>query len=112
MRQIIVNPTLLVNQQDLSTDWASAATEVLSLHNIGLHIIWEGTPEGTFFVQGSINGKNFDDLDIAPAILAESDDGATLINLTSFPFSYLRIRYQRISGTGTCDVHFMGRGGN
>lgn len=66
---------------------------------------------GTISVQGSVDGTTWNDLTFDP-VLAQpaSNNGAYLINLALIPFPYIRLKYTRVSGTGTLDVWLSAKG--
>lgn len=66
---------------------------------------------GTVSVQGSVNGIDFDDLTFAtPLAQPSSNNGRYLINLALIPFTYIRVKYTRASGTGAMEVYMSVKG--
>ncbi len=66
---------------------------------------------GTISVQGSVDGVTFSDLTFTPALAQpSSNSGGYLINLALIPFTYIRFKYTRVSGTGTMTVSMSVKG--
>jgi len=96
----------------MGADIEGPVTDVMWLDNIGFQVSWtSANAVGTIEVQGSNNYDprlqtgDFIALTFSPALdQPASDNGSYLINVNQFPFRYIRIFYDRTSGTGDLEV--------
>jgi hypothetical protein len=91
-----------------ATDQTSDATDVQYADNIGFVVTWTGSPVGELFVDVSNDKEaeptNWSPLDFGSDILIPGSDTSHTINLQFLPYSKIRVRYIRTSGTGTLTV--------
>lgn len=97
---------------------ASAVQNVENFDNVGLEVIWTGTPTGTISVRAAIfnpypnpysatnpipagNELTFDPALAQPAGSA----GRYLIDINQIPFPYFQVIYTNASGTGVLNVY-------
>lgn len=100
-----------ITDGDLSADYTSSTLPIQFLHNIGIELVYTGTPTGVVYVQATINGTNWDSLTTDPDPISLSGSAGSLkINLTQVPYAKLRIFYDRTSGTGTLNAWWMAKG--
>lgn len=99
---------------------SSAVTNITHKDNVAYQLAWTGTPNGQFYVQGSLdynpgvpqsepdgaqnNGTwttipAEDDLGNPP--VASGSAGQILMDLSQLPFPFIRIQYVNASGSGT-----------
>ena len=73
------------------------------MDNIGIGMVYTGTPTGTLSVMASSDGANFFALSgFNPAITQPTGSAlVTGIALEPFPFRYLMLQYLNTSGSGT-----------
>lgn len=70
-----------------------------------------GSAIGTISVQGSVDNVTFNDITFTPALTQpNADDGGYLINMALVPFTYIRVKYTRSSGTGSLTVNMSTKG--
>lgn len=101
----------------MAADITGPVTDVQWLDNMGLQVIWTSSDAvGTIEVQGSNNWDphlqtgDFEALTFSPALdQPASDNGSYLVNVNQFPFKYLRVFYDRSSGSGTLKVWLTGK---
>ena len=81
----------------------SKALDLRTLKFAALYASWTGTPNGTFSVQGSLDGVNFQDMGIA-VNAAVGSAGSRLIDLGGTGVSFVLLQYTNTSSTGTLAV--------
>lgn len=81
----------------------SSAIDLQTMHYSGLYASWTGTPNGTFSVQGSLDGVNFADMGIT-VNAAIGAAGSRAIDIGPTAFGFIRLQYTNTSGTGTLTV--------
>ena len=112
------------------TDGAMASTDVLTSTPTGIqykdsfavHLIWTGTPVGTFAIQGSVdynpglpqsgagpyNAGHWEPLPLVDqfgiAPVAAGSANSNLINLEFMGFPWIRAVYTNASGTGVLNI--------
>lgn len=111
-RKNVLMPKKIVDSVTMATDITSSAIYAQFQDNIGLEISWSGSPSGVITIEGS-NSHNppedsgtFYPLTFDPE-LAQPDgaSGGYLVSLNQFPFSYYRVSYEALSGTGNLTVY-------
>jgi len=110
----------LVQAGDMSADITSPATNIQFLDNVSLQANFTGTaPVGTFYIQGSldhveVNGDvkvagNWVNLPMIPVPTAAGSDDSIVFDLNQLPFAWVRLFYDRTSGTGTLNAFISGK---
>lgn len=105
----LIGPTPILNNVDISTTKTSSGIQTLNSDNIGIQVIWTGTPTGTLSVQasntaslgadGTVSGGTWSNYTATvPTIAGSAGNG--LINLNQFPFAFMRLIYTASSGSG------------
>lgn len=100
----------------------SSVINAQNLDNIGLEIIWNGTPTGTISIAGAINNPETNlyspsnpipaqnALTFNPALAQPSGSaGGYLINLNQFPWFWYQVQYTNTSGSGLLNVYVCGK---
>lgn len=85
--------------------YTSLPVNVKNLDNIGIQLIWTGTPTGTFTVLHSPDGNLYDSIPLTPAITqpaGTSGHWSVIIPLESF--QWMQVQYVNASGAGTIDA--------
>lgn len=73
--------------------------------NNGLEVTWTGDPTGTIQIMGSISGSAFYALTFNPPLTQPAGaPGGFLIDVNQYPFKYLMVQYDNISGDGLLNV--------
>jgi len=107
--------------QSLGASFITAPTLIKYLDNVAYQIIQTGTPTGEFFVEASVdyafdevaqnvqNPGHWDALPLSTRLLLAGTPEDILVNLNQLPFTAIRVRYTRSSGTGTADIYLTAR---
>lgn len=92
----------LLNVTGAASVQTSDEFRITYLDNVGIHVIWSNgasTPTGDLFVEASLDGETWEDLDISPQPSISGNSGDHLISLTNVPFDKLRVRWDRTAGS-------------
>jgi len=104
-RKNVIDGFSSISAGDMSGDITGTVSDVLFTDNIGMQATWSGTaPVGELLVQGSNDGITYTDLDFGVPIAVTGTPGNLLININQFPYSKIRVYYDRTSGSGTLNV--------
>jgi hypothetical protein len=107
-----------INQYQLVTAGSMTGTATITSNtqtvsnfdNLGLQVVWTGTPTGVFSVLGSVNGTQFEALTFDPALAQPAGGaGGYLINLNQFPWPYLQVQYVNSTGSGLLSVYIFSK---
>lgn len=90
----------------------SAVSNIEFLDNIGLQLIFTGTPTGTFSVELSIdyqqdqqgnviNAGNWTAMSFSSSPVASGAAGTVYIDINQISAPWMRVKYTKTSGTGT-----------
>ncbi len=86
------------------------AQKVLSLSGCSFHLIWTGTPNGTFGVEVSNDGgTTFTAVTLSTTLSAAGAAGSHFINLDGIMADQIRCTYTNSSSTGTLNAYFVGK---
>lgn len=101
----------------MSGDLTSTITNIQYLDNIGLQLVFTGTPTGSFFVDVSIdhsqspptetvtNNGTWTPITFTSSPVASGAAGNIYIDLNQLSAPWLRVRYVRDSGSGTLNAY-------
>lgn len=90
--------------------YTSPVFNAINLDNIGLDVVFTGTPTGTLTVNCSIDGVVFTSLTFNPVLTQPSGGNLRyLISLNQLPYPYLQVSYTNSSGSGTLQVNLSGK---
>jgi len=100
-----------------TTTYYSDITDVSSVLNPSYHLEWTGTPTGTFTVWGSnkenpvaANDNDWFNPTLAVAINQPAGSASKdFVDLTSWPFRKVRLKYVNASGSGTISAFVAGK---
>lgn len=97
---------------DMSADIIGPVTTIDRVDQVCYQVAWTSSDAvGVISVQGSVDGVTFNDLTFSPVLTQpNSDNGSYLINLALIPFTYIRIKYTRTSGSGALTVSMSMKG--
>lgn len=102
----------------MSANVTSDAVNIVNLDNVGVQLVWTGTPNGTFAVDVSVDGKWNGDtwggstwtaLTISPTPTAAGSASNYYLDLNQLGAPSMRVRYVRSSSTGTLQVWVSGK---
>lgn len=91
-------PGIAVNAA-MSGNLASTAIDIRYVDNLAVQFNFTGSPSGTFFINGSIDGVNWAPIAITPSLTTSSSPA--LANLNFLGFAYIQPGYTFTSGSGT-----------
>lgn len=96
----------------MGADITGPTTQITMIDQVCYQVTWTSSDAvGVISVQGSNDGTTFYDLTFDPALAQpNSDNGGYLINLALIPFSCIRLKYTRTSGTGSLKVVLAAKG--
>lgn len=100
----------VVSAGDMSANVTSDVVDVRYRRYGAVQLVFSGTPTGTFTIEASVDGVNFNALDFGAAIEAAGAAGSHLIELADIGYDKLRVVYTRTSGTGTLEAYVMCKG--
>lgn len=119
------NKNLLLKKQiftsaSMAASLTSTVTEIQFLDNIGIELVFTGSPFGTFSVQGSVNyaqdalgnvtnAGNWVSVTLSPAPVASGSGDQILIDMNQLSFPWIRAIFTRSSGTGTLNGFICGK---
>lgn len=107
----LIDTITIMNGVSLAADATSTPVHILYTDNIGIQIVWTGTPTGTFGIQvsntatlgttGTISGGTWSTYTVTspPAPAGSASNG--IITLNQLPFAFVRLTYTAGYGTGT-----------
>lgn len=110
MPKNILNAVKVVDAGDMSADVTSDPIDVRYLDNIAIQCNFTGTPTGPFYVQGSVDKSNWASLTLSGSPAAAGSDDTVLIDVNQVSVPWLRVFYDRTSGTGSLDVWVAAKG--
>ncbi len=98
------------------TDGVMTGTSVLTTAGIGIQdikscafqFVWTGTAEGTFAIEGSVDGTNWSDMGLTISAAAGTA-GNRIADITAVGVSAVRATYTNTASTGTLQVWFVGK---
>lgn len=96
----VLTPYQLVVDGDMSGNITSGATSIRYLDTCGIQLVFTGTPTGSFYVDATIDGSTWEQLDFGTTPTAVGADGHHLLNLVQAGFDKIRVRYVASSGAG------------
>lgn len=106
----VITPYPVITNGDMSGTLTSLATDVLSCDNIAYQVVYTGSPVGDFAIEGTVNGTNWEPLDLGnPSPEASGSSGSFVVSLKGIPYAKLRLVYTATSGTGNLSVWVMGK---
>lgn len=86
---------------DMSGNLTSETIPCERLDNVAVQLMWTGTPTGDFFVDARISeDAPWTELDLDPAVVAGGSASDWIMSFGQTPYSELRVRYVRSSGSG------------
>jgi hypothetical protein len=110
-RKNVLLPYQVLTAQSLLAPFSSNETYIDWLDNIGITLdVVTADIVGQFFIQGTVNGTSWFDMDVQPTLLVSGANTKMILNLNQVPFHKVRIRFEVTSGTsGTVDAWIMSK---
>lgn len=103
----------------------SSAQPLANFDNVGIEITWTGTPTGTLSILGSVSAIaqfnigsilkkvsaiNYYALTFNPALAQPTGSaGGYLIDLSQFPFPFMKVQYVNATGSGVLNAYLFGK---
>lgn len=120
-RKSLLKKQIITNGDMSQATLTSLVTDIQFLDNICVELVFTGSPTGFFYVQGSVdytqdgygnvtNAGNWVSLNLYPAPVAPGGDDLILIDMNQLSFAWVRVLYQKASGTGTLNAFIGGKG--
>jgi len=94
----VFNDTITIGT-DLASNQTSDAYSVEHIANFAVQFALTGSPSGTIKVQASLDAESWSDVPSASTSVAAS--GVFFINVVDAGYNYMRVVYERTTGTGT-----------
>jgi hypothetical protein len=105
----IIKPYKLVDAESMGADITSNSVDVKYSDNIGVQLVWTGSPVGNFYVQGTIDGSTWTALDFGTIPTSGGAAGDHLLNMNNLPYQKIRVFFDRTSGTGSLTAWVMAK---
>jgi len=99
----------MITDGDMSGDITGTAVNIQNLDNLAIQLVFTGTPTGTFSVQGSVDNSTYIDVTLSPSPVASGSGDSILINMNNVAFTWIRVKYNRTSGTGTLNANIVAK---
>jgi hypothetical protein len=112
----------LIQAESMGADITSQVVDIRYMDNVALQLVWTGDAVGPFEVQGSldfvpppqpggtpVNAGTWVDLTLSPAPAAAGSADSALIDLNQLSFPFVRVFFDRTSGTGTLNGYVSGK---
>lgn len=88
-----------------TSTYTSLPINIKNTDNVGLQLVWTGTPTGTFTILHSPDGVLYDSITLSPLITQPAGSaGHWSVVLQQDPFQWVKVQYVNASGSGTVDV--------
>jgi hypothetical protein len=110
-RNFLASTQVITNGAMANTDTlTSTAIDTKYLGNVGVQLVWTGTPNGTFTIEGSVNGTTYRAITTNPATISASGSASDhLISLDNWPFTSIRVKYVNASSSGTLQAYICAK---
>lgn len=116
-----LGPVNVLTAGDMSSSITSKTTSIKNQDNVGIQLHWTGAPTGAFDVQISSNHDEdaqgniivagfWVSLVLNPLILAIGAPDDAYIDLNQMSAQYVRIVYNRASGSGSLGITVVAKG--
>lgn len=121
MSKNVVFPKHLSISQDMGATFSSPVMQVIQEDIMAVQINYTGSPTGTLSLQASVDydpvtdSGNWVDMyltvnGVGGTTLALPDTASPIfLDVYATAAPYLRVRYVRASGSGTCDIYYSAR---
>lgn len=97
----------LIEDASMLESFQSEAFTLVNKDGFSIHAVFTGSPNGSFFIAVSIDGRNWAVLPDSTQVVTEAGD--VFWNVTDSKYQLARLHYTRSSGSGTCDASYATR---
>jgi hypothetical protein len=104
----VILPFEVIDAGDMSGTLTSLSTNIQYLDRVGYHIVFTGSPTGTFSVEVSNDDTNYVEVTLTTAITASGSGDTAYIEVESAA-PFVRLKYTFSSGTGSLTVTLTGK---
>jgi len=106
MSQNQLLPVWLIQNGNMSGNLTSQNVELEFMDNIGIHVVWTGTPTGTLSVQISLDPTNLGWVSIpfTSPTQPSGSGGSDYFEVNQSTAAYVRLIYTAASGSGTLNA--------
>lgn len=118
----LLRPQQVITNGDMSSDVTSLVTNINMISCVGYTISWTGTPTGTFSVEVSqdyiqpvgvqpdqLNSGTWVPVTLSTSVAATGGADTAFIDIDVTGAAYVRLKYTRVSGTGTLNATLAGK---
>lgn len=106
----VIKPYQVLTNGDMTGNVSTLVSDVESSDNVAYQVVWTGNAVGTFAVEGTVNGIDWEELDLGtPGPEAASVADSFLVSLKGVPYSKLKLTYSATSGSGSLNVWIMAK---
>lgn len=120
-RKNVLYPYKMMDEVSLGASITGSPIRIEFLDNIAMQIIaTNSNAVGTFSVEGSldckfseggvvVNSGTWTAITLSPVPTLASANATILLDLNQLSFPYIRLKYTRVSGTGTVTAYISGK---
>lgn len=108
VRKNVTLPFKFFDGASMATNQTSIESDVTYLDNMGIGMVWTGTPTGTFSIEAKVGESPWQDIGLT-GITAAGAAGEHVINLNQLPFNKIRIVYTATSGSGSLTAYGLAK---
>lgn len=111
-----LTPVHLLKAVSMASTITSPAVHVQYQDNVGIELVWSGTPTGTFAVQASVdhaedltgnitNAGHWVTLTLSASVTAAGTADFAYVDLNQLSAPWYRVVYTAVSGAGSLDLY-------
>lgn len=108
-RKNVLIPFSIITSGDMSGDLTSTVSNIQYMDNIGIQLVWTGTPTGDFTVDVSVDQVTWTSLTLSPSPAATGAADNIYIDVNQISAPYIRVTYTATSGSGTLNAKITGK---
>ena len=99
---MLLSVTTIMDAVTVNVNRTSSVCDLSDCTGFSAHATWTGTPVGSLYLEGSLDGTNFQSLTTA---LDTTGINGWLVNYPNACFRAVRMRYVSTSGTGVMTIN-------
>jgi len=96
----------IFDSQAMSSNLSSEVIDIAEILGFAVHLIWTGSPVGTFSLQASNNGIDFVEFN---SVAAGGTSGQNMVNIEYPRYRYFKASYTYSGGSGTLTGYLSGK---